>query len=432
MRNRVEGPGHLSGEHVIGTDIAGRREEGFTGRRSQNDQILEDAPGRVGLYAADGGRIAAQPLTQINEAVLAKRQNGFAGAGVDLLDVVVDLEDQPAIGAVLAFPVVDAAGRDPSQVCMNPDLLAGAGWASRLTGFPPPEARGREPLSGSTSIRPRRTAEALPDRGREFEQATSHIDRHGKRCPPPRAETSWTEPSLSPISRPGTGSSGAAGPDTSFAIARQTVERRLRRAGGAGDRMKRTRRRRRRHGRSSRGRDRALRCQRSHRRQARKQRARKRRSWRRYGRHRARSSTERRDDVAARRNPAPPGEHDRPARSSADDAARNARRLVHLSLSTEQRDRRRHDWRKRQALYLGDDRRPRCERIRGRALDPARDLRGESRPDRGLERDRPSRARSRTARRPSGQAHDRARPRRRPARLAVLPDARDLMKRTRS
>ena len=56
MRNGVERPDQLAGEDVVRAEIAGRRSVAFAGRRAQDDQVLEDAPGRAGLNAAPARR----------------------------------------------------------------------------------------------------------------------------------------------------------------------------------------------------------------------------------------------------------------------------------------------------------------------------------------------------------------------------------------
>ena len=82
-------------------------------------------PGRLGLNADNRLRIAAESLPQIDQPVVAERQNRFSCSRVDLLEVVVDREDQPPILAVLALPIRDAARCQARQVLVDPDLLAG-------------------------------------------------------------------------------------------------------------------------------------------------------------------------------------------------------------------------------------------------------------------------------------------------------------------
>jgi hypothetical protein len=53
--------------------------------------------------------ISAEALAQIDTAVLTKSRDGHASAQVDLLQVAVGSEDEAAVGAILALPVVKAA-----------------------------------------------------------------------------------------------------------------------------------------------------------------------------------------------------------------------------------------------------------------------------------------------------------------------------------
>ena len=69
--------------------------------------------------------VASEPFAQIDDAVLAELDDGLAGRGVDLLQVVADAEDEAAILAVLALPVVHAPPGDPFEALVNPDFLPG-------------------------------------------------------------------------------------------------------------------------------------------------------------------------------------------------------------------------------------------------------------------------------------------------------------------
>ena len=124
MRHCVKLPHEFAGDDVVGAEIAGRRQVAFAGRRPEQDEILENLARRVGLYAADRRRIAAEPLPQIDRAVDAEREDRFAGGGVELLQVVAETENQAPILAVLAFPVVDAPAREALEPLVNPDLGA--------------------------------------------------------------------------------------------------------------------------------------------------------------------------------------------------------------------------------------------------------------------------------------------------------------------
>ena len=71
----MEDPHHLARRHVVGANITRRRQISFANRRSQRDQILEDAPGRLGLYARNRRGIAAESLPQIDQPVVPEREN---------------------------------------------------------------------------------------------------------------------------------------------------------------------------------------------------------------------------------------------------------------------------------------------------------------------------------------------------------------------
>ena len=71
--------------------------------------------------------LAAEAVAQIDHAMVAEGRDRPARPRVDFLQVVGDAEDQPAIAAVLALPVVHAARCHALHVLVNPDLLAGRG-----------------------------------------------------------------------------------------------------------------------------------------------------------------------------------------------------------------------------------------------------------------------------------------------------------------
>ena len=126
QRNRVELPDLVPGDDVVGADVAGRRDERFAGRRSQDDEVLPDLSGAVGL---DASRLLRSRETdaQIDRAVFAERQDRLAGRGVNRLQVAVDREQQPLVLAVGALPVVDAARDDAAEPLVDPQLIAGRG-----------------------------------------------------------------------------------------------------------------------------------------------------------------------------------------------------------------------------------------------------------------------------------------------------------------
>src|SRR5262249_2666086 len=124
MRHRVKLPRELAGDDVVGANVAGRGEVGLAGGRAENDEVLEDLAGRIRHDPRDGLRIAHESFTNIDDAVGAEGADGLARGGVDLLEVVADAENDAAILAVLALPVVRAAPRHAEQPLVNPDLLA--------------------------------------------------------------------------------------------------------------------------------------------------------------------------------------------------------------------------------------------------------------------------------------------------------------------
>src|SRR6185369_2812857 len=83
------------------------------------------ASGSAALDVADGLRVAAQAVAQIDAPVLAEGIDGDAGLEIDLLQVAVGGEDQAPVGAVLVLPEVEAAvGRLPFHR-VSPERLAG-------------------------------------------------------------------------------------------------------------------------------------------------------------------------------------------------------------------------------------------------------------------------------------------------------------------
>lgn len=122
MRNRVELPGESACDDVVSAEIAGRRHVAFARGRSQEDQVLEDAPRRPRLDARD--RLAPEALAQIDDALGAEREDGLSRRRIDLLEVVVHRKDQPPILAILALPVVHAARCHSRHAVVDPDLFS--------------------------------------------------------------------------------------------------------------------------------------------------------------------------------------------------------------------------------------------------------------------------------------------------------------------
>ncbi len=122
--HRVKRPDKRAGEDIERSDVARRRPVLLVGGR------IREAAGfrrraRAFRLDVDGQRIAIEASPQIDAAVDAKRKNRFARARVDLLQIVGDAEDEPAILAVLALPVVQAARRRALEALFPPELLAG-------------------------------------------------------------------------------------------------------------------------------------------------------------------------------------------------------------------------------------------------------------------------------------------------------------------
>src|SRR5262245_59094086 len=122
MRDGVESPDQLSGQHVERAEIAGSRTITFAGVRAQYDQVLEDAAWRS-ARATQGTRGS---FSEIHTTMVAKRQYGFAGKSIDLLEVAAGGKDEPPVRAILAFPVIEAAVGRVSLDRMGPNLLSRA------------------------------------------------------------------------------------------------------------------------------------------------------------------------------------------------------------------------------------------------------------------------------------------------------------------
>src|SRR5262249_928538 len=119
--NRVECPDQLAAQDVISAQIARRIAVSFAGSGSHNDQVLEHPAGRSALDITNRFRIPPEPFPQIDASVLAERVDGDAGLEIDLLEIAVGGEDEAAIGAVLALPVIEASIRGPSLHRVRPD-----------------------------------------------------------------------------------------------------------------------------------------------------------------------------------------------------------------------------------------------------------------------------------------------------------------------
>ena len=69
-------------------------------------------------------RIPVETHSQVDLAVHAERRDGLTGLRVDLLEEVVRAEDQAAVRAILALPVVHAAPVETLNPFVDPDFFA--------------------------------------------------------------------------------------------------------------------------------------------------------------------------------------------------------------------------------------------------------------------------------------------------------------------
>src|SRR3984957_2552217 len=126
VRDGMKNPDHLARENVIGPNITWRGVVFFSGCRAQNQQVFEYPARGPGFNGTHCLRIAAQAFTQIDVAVIAKAVHRFAGAGIKRMKDVVRGIEEPAVAAIFAFPVIDAAVGDISwrAVVVNPNFLS--------------------------------------------------------------------------------------------------------------------------------------------------------------------------------------------------------------------------------------------------------------------------------------------------------------------
>jgi hypothetical protein len=114
-RDGVERPDQRARDDVVGPDVARRRVILLSGRGAEQDQVLEDAAGRLALKLARlvGPRHA---FRDVDMPVAAERGDGLAGACVDRAQGVVGGEQDPAVFSVAALPVAEAAaGGEPPR-----------------------------------------------------------------------------------------------------------------------------------------------------------------------------------------------------------------------------------------------------------------------------------------------------------------------------
>ena len=125
MRDGVEPPRLFAGDDVVRANVAGRREVALAGRGAEDDQVLEDLSRIRRLDPCERRGIPRVALFEVDRAVRSEREDRLPGPRIDRLEVVVALEQQPAVLSIAALPVVDAARRNSLQVGVNPDFSAG-------------------------------------------------------------------------------------------------------------------------------------------------------------------------------------------------------------------------------------------------------------------------------------------------------------------
>src|SRR4029453_8142013 len=115
-----------TGTNVECADVSGRGVVLLIRRGAHDQEGLENAAGRARLLV-DFLRIAIQTGAQIDPPVLAERGNGPSGLRVERLQHVAGAEEQPAVLAVLALPVVHPANVEAFSPLADPDLLSSRG-----------------------------------------------------------------------------------------------------------------------------------------------------------------------------------------------------------------------------------------------------------------------------------------------------------------
>src|SRR5690606_33793600 len=92
--------------------------------------VVEDAPGIARRERADIADVAAlcrERIAKVDATVRAEALDRLTGLGVQRREKPGIEINEPAVGAVLALPIVDASRADRAFVRMGPALLAGCG-----------------------------------------------------------------------------------------------------------------------------------------------------------------------------------------------------------------------------------------------------------------------------------------------------------------
>jgi hypothetical protein len=148
----MEDPAQGAGPHVEGAHVARSRAATLVDAAPDQDQILEDRPGRVGDDAehvvAD---VPAEPLVQVDASPVAEGIDRTPRARVDRMEVRAGAEEDPFVARILfARPEGDAAARRPE--------------AHVRVGLEAPELFARRGVEGETGADSARSRRGRPSR----------------------------------------------------------------------------------------------------------------------------------------------------------------------------------------------------------------------------------------------------------------------------
>src|SRR5262249_27708867 len=105
VRDRVEAPHELAGDHIVRAYIARRGAVHLAGLRPDDDEILEHAPWRR-TRTAERTRLAD---AHVHAPIVAEGVDRDAGARVELGERIAGGGNEAAIATIFALPVIDAA-----------------------------------------------------------------------------------------------------------------------------------------------------------------------------------------------------------------------------------------------------------------------------------------------------------------------------------
>src|ERR1700730_14305499 len=101
MRDRVEDPPQLSGAHVIGANMTGRRASA-----TEDNEVFVDHAGRIDVHRYRAW-ISSKVLTQVDLAGIAETFDQFSGVGIYRNQSIARGEQNPLISSV--GPIANAA-----------------------------------------------------------------------------------------------------------------------------------------------------------------------------------------------------------------------------------------------------------------------------------------------------------------------------------